>query len=102
MPNYRYNTPEYMRRGNSCGCQQERRQMTENRQTGQMTERRTMRNTMRDDMQEDTCCECLTDMPLAMAYVPWQEWRAIYEVDKGFHCGTIFEELTKPFKGGCC
>ena len=46
----------------------------------------------------------LYQLPLAMAYVPWQQWRAIYEVEKGFHRGTIFEELDKPFKGigGCC
>ena len=36
---------------------------------------------------------------LAMAYVPWQTWRDIYECDKGFHCGTIFRELDLPFLG---
>ena len=42
-------------------------------------------------------------MPIAMAYVPWQSWRHIYEAGKGFHRGTIFEELDLPFKGkgGC-
>ena len=44
--------------------------------------------------------------PVGMAYVPWQEWRSLYEAEKGFHIGTIFEELDKPFKGirmgGCC
>lgn len=37
------------------------------------------------------------------AYVPWQSWRHIYEAGKGFHRGTIFEELDLPFKGkgGC-
>ncbi|MBU3841299.1 MAG: spore coat associated protein CotJA [Candidatus Ruminococcus intestinipullorum] len=42
-------------------------------------------------------------MPLAMAYVPWQNWQDIYEVHKGIHRGTIFEELDKPFfgRGGC-
>ena len=36
-------------------------------------------------------------------YVPWQSWRPIYEAGKGFHRGTIFEELDLPFKGkgGC-
>lgn len=41
---------------------------------------------------------------LAMAYVPWQEWRNIYEPGKAFCRGTIFEELDKPFYGvggGC-
>ena len=47
--------------------------------------------------------DILQDMPIAMAYVPWQEWSNIYEVQKGFRRGTIFEELDKPFqgKGGC-
>ena len=32
-------------------------------------------------------------VPLAMAYVPWQMWRDIYDAEKGFCCGTIFQEL---------
>lgn len=45
----------------------------------------------------------LSRMPLAMAYVPWQKWCSLYEADKGFCRGTIFEQLDKPFKGtgGC-
>ena len=39
------------------------------------------------------------DKPLAMAYVPWQEWRDIYETEKALHCGTIFKELNLPFLG---
>ena len=38
-------------------------------------------------------------MPIAMAYVPRQSWQKIYENDKGFMRGTIFEQLDKPFKG---
>lgn len=50
-------------------------------------------------MEED----CLQSLPIAMSYVPWQKWRNIYDVSKGFHRGTIFEELDKPFlgRGGC-
>ena len=42
--------------------------------------------------------------PLAMSYIPWQQWREIYEPDTGFTHGTIFKELDKPFlwKGGRC
>lgn len=46
----------------------------------------------------------LSDMPLAMAYVPWQRWQNLFDADRGFHCGTIFQELHKPFEhagGGC-
>lgn len=41
----------------------------------------------------------LYDMPLAMAYVPWQNWHEIYDICEGFQSGTIFEELNKPFLG---
>lgn len=41
----------------------------------------------------------LSDLAIAMAYVPWQEWRGIYDLEKGFCCGTIFQELNKPFLG---
>lgn len=45
----------------------------------------------------------LSDMPVAMAYVPWQYFREVYEPDKALQYGTIFPELNKPFygKGGC-
>lgn len=47
--------------------------------------------------------DILDGMPLAMAYVPWQEWKCPYEPQKGLQRGTIFPELDKPFygKGGC-
>ena len=37
---------------------------------------------------------------LAMAYVPTQQWRELYEPSNGFPRGTIFKELDLPFKGG--
>lgn len=48
--------------------------------------------------------DTISHMPLAMAYVPWQEWRNIYSAEKGLCIGTIFEDLNKPFSGtgGCC
>lgn len=45
------------------------------------------------------------DMPgkaLAMAYVPWQTWRKLYEVCEGFSTGTIFKELDLEFYGRRC
>lgn len=53
------------------------------------------------------CCGVRNDvldvLPIAMAYVPWQDWKCLYDIDKGFQRGTIFEELDKPFlgRGGC-
>lgn len=42
---------------------------------------------------------CLEHRTIAMAYVPWQQWTRLYRMDQGFHRGTIFEELDKPFLG---
>lgn len=57
----------------------------------------------------DNGCSCNTDrtyfddMPLAMAYVSWQDWNKIYEPCKGLEEGTIFPELNLPFLGrGVC
>ena len=34
----------------------------------------------------------------AMAYVPFQQYSAkMYSPVKGYECGTIFEDLNKPF-----
>lgn len=42
----------------------------------------------------------LPDNPVvAMAYVPIQFYEDMYELEEGFHCGTIFPELSKPFIG---
>ena len=41
--------------------------------------------------------DILQDMPLAMAYVPWQQWQNVYDGAKGLENGTIFEELIFPF-----
>ncbi|MEE1313812.1 MAG: spore coat associated protein CotJA [Lachnospiraceae bacterium] len=45
----------------------------------------------------------LEGLPLAMAYVPWQQWGNLYSPEKGFHQGTIFQDLDFPFngRGGC-
>ncbi|MBQ9767273.1 MAG: spore coat associated protein CotJA [Lachnospiraceae bacterium] len=54
---------------------------------------------------DGTCHECEEDMPgkaLAMAYVPWQTWRKLYEVCEGFKAGTIFKELDLEFMGRRC
>ena len=45
----------------------------------------------------------LNQFPLGMAYVPMQEFNKLYEdLEKAFHCGTIFEDLNKPFTGRRC
>lgn len=41
----------------------------------------------------------ISEKPIAMAYVPWQKWRDIYDPRVGYRQGTIFKELDKPFLG---
>ena len=44
------------------------------------------------------------DFPVAMAYVPWQRWNTVYDLERALSTGTIFPELDKPFygvRGGC-
>lgn len=38
-------------------------------------------------------------LSLAMAYVPFQEFRDLYEPDEALSAGTLFRELEKPFYG---
>lgn len=40
--------------------------------------------------------------PVAMAYVPWQQWGELYEPDCALKQGTIFKELNKVFCGVRC
>lgn len=58
-----------------------------------MRERASMPNTVDD---------CINSLPLAMAYVPSQRFENLYEAKDGWHRGTIFADLDKPYEGGCC
>lgn len=56
---------------------------------------------------ENTCIaracgreDALTYLPV-MAFVEKQVLQTVFEPDKALHCGTLFPELYKPFKGGC-
>lgn len=46
-------------------------------------------------------CSSISSQPLslAMAYVPMQNWRNLYELDLALERGTVFAELDKPFIG---
>ncbi|MDD4564427.1 MAG: spore coat associated protein CotJA [Eubacteriales bacterium] len=48
----------------------------------------------------ESACSAVDACPLAMAYVPMQRWRDIYEPAKALSRGTIFAELDLPFLGG--
>lgn len=101
MPNFRYQSSDYMnmRRGNYRGAG-----------APVQTSCQSSCDTPCREAAAPVCCndkagyDELRGMPVAMAYVPWQEWRCLHEADKGFCRGTIFEELDKPFRGigGCC
>ena len=49
---------------------------------------------MNDDTRKD-----LDSLPLAMAYVPMQQWRKLYSAEEALRRGTMFEELDLPFLG---
>lgn len=53
----------------------------------------------RQPIERVTKKDSLSDMPIAMAYVPWQKWQNIYDAEKGFSNGTIFQDLNLPFYG---
>lgn len=66
-------------------------------------------NTPSCPVEESTICGCNNqlhwhDMPIAMAYVPKQNYSKFFDLSKSLEVGTIFPELCKPFcgKGGGC
>lgn len=111
MPNYRYNMPEYERRNSYSGRSQNAGQRQCQQGCNTARNSREVRGNYcevpRMDCRGEGEMSCaveekydvLSEMALAMAYVPWQMWRNIYDVEKGFCRGTIFEELDKPFRG---
>lgn len=41
----------------------------------------------------------LGSLPLAMAYVPMQQWNSTYSPSEALERGTLFPELDLPFEG---
>lgn len=67
-----------------------------------MPSRMSSRMTQNRSQKSDNCS--LSDMglghlPLAMAYVPYQQIGELYDCSKALKMGTIFPELCKPFCG---
>ena len=52
----------------------------------------------RESASERSCNLC--DLPIAMAYVPMQQWKTTYSPSEALCTGTVFPELNLPFKGG--
>lgn len=54
-------------------------------------------------MQEQMSDKNIDRFPVAMAYVPWQQFDKMYDdLEKAYCAGTIFPELDKPFTGRRC
>ena len=103
MQNCRNSNP-YMRRAN-CGCSNNSCN-SNNSPCMSTNDGRNQSIAAAVYRERSGCCDrddVLDGMPIAMAYVPWQNWNHIYESGKGFQRGTIFEELDLPFRGrgGC-
>ncbi len=81
----------------SCGCNCQNSQSCRCNRDGS-----NRCSNVQNTVQEELCnkfetFDQLADMPLAMAYVPWQTWRNVYDGCKGLKNGSIFEELIFPF-----
>lgn len=84
-----------------CGCGTVRR---EERNENSDRERNTENN---DERRRTTCENCVNDermrgFPLAMAYVPWQEWEELYDEDTALTAGTLFRALDLPWYQTAC
>ena len=60
-------------------------------------------------MPAQTRCDCpntgvggMEMYPIAMGYIPWQQWKTPYDPAKGLSRGTIFEDLDLPFEKERC
>lgn len=84
--------------GSSCGCAAQR--PMQNRNSASPAERPSCSLGQPD--RENTQRDCLSDMSIAMAYVPMQRWNQVYDMSRGLTRGTIFPELDLPFVMGRC
>lgn len=55
-------------------------------------------NMMQQTRNSGGCAE----LPLAIATVPMQKWRSLYEPCQALSVGTIFSELNLPYRMGGC
>lgn len=56
------------------------------------------------DVNSTASSETNNKFPIAMAYVPWQNWDKVYDPEAALKVGTIFPDLYKPYYGkrGAC
>ena len=91
---------------NCDSCSANTRNMMQQREMMYQKDMRTARNQMHARNMNCNCdddCNRGRDMlygvPLAMGYVPWQNFECTYEPAQALQAGTIFPELDKPFYG---
>ena len=65
-----------------------------------MTNHNITQNSDASDVGELNNSLCGIPLSLAMAYVPFQEFRDLNEPEQALAAGTLFRELDKPFYGG--
>lgn len=97
--------PPHTNTGNSCGSVNQRMSgnsggCSDNRPTASSCGWAAQRPLQPD--RENTQRDCLSDMSIAMAYVPMQRWNQVYDMSRGLTRGTIFPELDLPFVMGRC
>ena len=67
----------------------------------------TVRSESTCHVKTDCRCEpvetgCVDTYPVAMAYVPMQDWGELYDPMSGLHHGTVFRDLDLPwYKTNC-
>lgn len=97
--------------GNNCGCAQNGGRFDNTTAPacgcGQCGNRNMQREKNQGSCQKSCCennygCPCIEEMPIAMAYVPCQQWRGVCSGAEGIRQGTIFEDLVKPFVNTRC
>jgi hypothetical protein len=58
-----------------------------------------MENMRNCGCQREANCDNTQMNAIAMAYVPWQRMKEVYEPAQALRAGTLFPELDKPFYG---
>ena len=95
--NMRMDRKQMNNRSGNCGC--DACDTCQNTRVNDNFDRGCERNRNRCD---DDCSrgrDMLYGVPLAMGYVPWQNFECTYEPAQALQAGTIFPELDKPFYG---
>lgn len=107
----KHHTPDHDHRENDCGCPKKTCEPAPS--VCRREAERVVRNNSYLGCQQNTCrvreatpnrpstiCTtvpvtegCVDTYPVAMAYVPMQQWRELYDPVSALHHGTIFREL---------